>query len=56
VVHRFTAAAHAAQLKLAVASSGAWPLPYKQIRVVLPEGEVRKIELQSAAGGISLVA
>ena len=56
VVHRFTAQAHAARLNLSLASSGAWPLPYKQIRVVLPAGETRKLELAATAGGVSLVA
>jgi alpha-glucosidase len=56
VVHRFSAQAHAARLNLSLASSGAWALPYKQIRVVLPAGETRKLELAATAGGVSLVA
>ncbi len=55
VVHRFAAEARAARLKLSVVSSGAWPLPYQQIRVVLPAGERRKLELDASAG-IVLVA
>jgi alpha-glucosidase len=47
VLHRFSTAAHAARLNLALASDGAWPLPYRQIRVVLPPGETRKVELSS---------
>jgi alpha-glucosidase len=56
VVHRFAAQAHAARLNLTLASDGAWPLAYKQIRVVLPPGETRKVELTTPPGGISLVA
>jgi alpha-glucosidase len=55
VVQRFTAQAHAARLALSMTSSGTWSLPYRQIRVVLPAGEARKVELASA-GGVSLVA
>jgi alpha-glucosidase len=55
VAHRFTTQAHAARLDLMLASSGAWPLPYKQIRVVLPAGENRKVELAAPPGGVSLV-
>jgi alpha-glucosidase len=56
VLHRFAATAHAARLDLALTSSGAWPLPYAQIRIVLPPGEARKLALQSPAGGVTLVA
>ncbi|HVK32962.1 MAG TPA: hypothetical protein VM845_10710, partial [Burkholderiaceae bacterium] len=56
VVHRFTAQAHAARLNLSLASDGRWPLPYKQIRVVLPAGETRKVDIAAPAGGVSLVA
>jgi len=51
-----TAQAHAATLRLSLASEGSWPLPYKQIRVVVPAGETRKIEFAVPAGGVSLVA
>jgi alpha-glucosidase len=54
-VHRFAAIAHAARLDLSMASDGTWPLPYAQIRVVLPPGEARKLAL-SSAGGVTLVA
>jgi alpha-glucosidase len=55
VVHRFAAQAHAARLALSLTSEGSWALPYKQIRVVLPASESRKVEL-SAAGAVTLVA
>lgn len=56
VVHRFAAQAHAARLNLSLASDGTWPLPYKQIRVVLPAGETRKVDLATVpAGGLALV-
>jgi alpha-glucosidase len=56
VLHRLTAQAHAATLRLSLTSEGSWTLPYKQIRVVLPGGETRKLELAAAAGGVTLVA
>lgn len=55
VVHRFTAQAHAARLNLALASEGRWALPYKQIRVVLPASETRKVDIVAPAAGVSLV-
>ncbi len=54
VVHRFRGEAHAASLRLTLTSEGAWPLPYRQIRVVLPDGEKRKVELVAPAGGVAL--
>jgi alpha-glucosidase len=54
-LHRFVASAHAATLQLTMDTSGAWPLPYKQIRVVLPPGEKRRVEL-SASPAAALVA
>jgi alpha-glucosidase len=54
VVHRFSAQAHAARLQLTLASEGTWALPYKQIRVVLPASETRKVEA-SASGPVTLV-
>ena len=48
VLHRFSAQSHAATLRLSLHSQGAWPLPYRQIRVVLPEGERRKLALMSS--------
>jgi alpha-glucosidase len=48
VVHRFTATARTAKLRLEMDSSGSWPLPYKRIRVVLPADEKRKPELVGA--------
>jgi alpha-glucosidase len=56
VVHRLHAVAHAASLQLTLASEGHWPLPYRQIRVVLPAGEKRKLELVAPAGGVALRA
>jgi hypothetical protein len=53
-VHRFSATAHGARLQLALASEGTWPLHYKQIRVVLPEGETRKIDLSPSSSPVSL--
>jgi alpha-glucosidase len=55
VVHRFAAQAHAARLDLTLESQGTWPLPYKQIRVVLPAGEARKVQASAPAGGVTLV-
>jgi alpha-glucosidase len=55
VVHRFSAQAHAARLNLALASEGRWALPYKQVRVVLPAGENRKVDIAAPAGGVALV-
>jgi alpha-glucosidase len=55
VVHRLSAQAHAARLNLALTSSGRWALPYKQIRVVLPAGETRKLELVADASSVGLV-
>lgn len=56
VVHRLHAVAHAASLQLTLASDGHWPLPYRQIRVVLPAGEKRKLDLASPADGVALRA
>jgi alpha-glucosidase len=56
VLHRLVAVAHAASLQLTLASDGHWPLPYRQIRVVLPAGEKRKLELVAPAGGVALRA
>lgn len=55
VVHRFTAQAHAARLNLALTSEGRWALPYKQVRVVLPASETRKVDIAAPVGGVSLV-
>lgn len=55
VIHRFTAQAHSARLNLALASDGAWPLPYRQVRIVLPAAETRKVDLAAPASGVSLV-
>jgi len=55
VVHHLTASARGAALRLAMTSVGSWPLPYRQIRVVLPPGEKRKLELKATAG-VALVA
>jgi len=53
VVHRFWASADATTLRVKTVQSGHWPLPYGQIRVVLPAGEQRRLEL--ASDGIALV-
>ena len=53
VVHRFWASADAISLRVRTAQSGHWPLPYRQIRVVLPAGEQRRLDL--ASDGIALV-
>jgi alpha-glucosidase len=55
VLHRFNASAHAATLQLAMDTQGAWPLPYKQIRVVLPAGEKRRVALTPSSAA-ALVA
>ncbi len=55
MVHRFSAQARGATLHLTMTSEGHWPLPYRQIRVVLPPDEKRKCDF-AAAGGVALVA
>jgi alpha-glucosidase len=50
-LHRFSAAASATTLRLACSSEGAWPLPYRRARVVLPAGERRPLELLAQPGG-----
>lgn len=52
VLHRFEADAGPHGLRIAAAQTGGWPLPYAQIRVVLPEGETRPLTLVS--GGVPL--
>ena len=54
-LHRFTAQADAQTLRLSLASEGEWPLPYARIRVVLPPGEQRAVELVSQMAGVTLV-
>ena len=54
-LHRFTAQADAQTLRLSLASEGEWPLPYARIRVVLPPGEQRAVELVSQTAGVTLV-
>jgi alpha-glucosidase len=54
-LHRFAASAHAATLQLTMDTQGTWPLPYKQIRVVLPATEKRRLALTPSAAA-ALVA
>ena len=51
-LHRFEARANRDALRVGASDTGAWPLPYTQIRVVLPKGEKRPLTL--AAGRIVL--
>jgi len=44
----FDARADAAGLRVSASEQGSWPLPYAQIRVVLPDAEVRTLSLSSA--------
>lgn len=53
VLHRFNARATAGTLALTLHSAGGWPLPYREIRVWLPEGESRPRVL-SADGAVVL--
>ena len=55
VVHRFTGDADASSLTLQLESEGSWPLPYPQIRVILPAGERRTLQCMPPPGGVSLV-
>jgi alpha-glucosidase len=48
VVHRFEASADAHELQLSVHSQGSWPLPYTQLRVLLPDGETRRLQMRSS--------
>jgi alpha-glucosidase len=48
-VHRFEAAADAGGLRVAAGQAGGWPLPYTQIRVVLPASERRPLRLVEGA-------
>ena len=43
----------ASRVRVAVGASGNYPLPYAEMRVILPEGETRMVEL-SGADGIGL--
>jgi alpha-glucosidase len=51
-LHRFEATANRNALRISASDTGAWPLPYTQIRVVLPKGEQRPLTL--AASRIAL--
>ena len=51
-VLRFEAHASDSELRISARHTGTWPLPYVQIRVILPEGESRHLEL--ASGSIAL--
>ena len=48
VLHRLRAAASSDQLTIALTQTGEWPLPYDQIRVVLPASERRPLQSQSS--------
>lgn len=49
VLHRLCAHASASELRIEAKQEGSWPLPYRQIRVVLPRAEQRPLQLQSDA-------
>jgi alpha-glucosidase len=51
-VHHFKAVADSHTLRIEARRTGGWPLPYAQIRVVLPAGERRPLQL--ASDGIAL--
>ncbi len=51
-LHRFEANASRNALRIVGSDTGSWPLPYTQIRVVLPKGEQRPLTL--AAGSVAL--
>lgn len=55
VVHRFAGDADTGSLTLQLESEGSWPLPYPQIRVVLPATERRALRCMQPPGGVSLV-
>jgi alpha-glucosidase len=40
----------ASRVRVAVGASGNYPLPYPEMRVILPEGETRTVELSGAEG------
>ena len=42
-----------ARIRVALAARGDYPLPYSRLRVVLPEGETRRVEV-SNSGGVEL--
>ena len=44
-VLRFEAHASDSELRLSASHTGTWPLPYTQLRVILPAGESRRLEL-----------
>lgn len=50
---RFGARADAGTLRITASQQGTWGLPYAQVRVELPPGELRPLELLS--GGVTLV-
>jgi len=53
VLHRFAASADDAALRIGATQTGSWPLPYARIRIVLPPGEQRRLELKP--GRVALV-
>jgi alpha-glucosidase len=46
---RFDADASDATLRVVATDTGSWPLPYAQIRVLLPDGEARELTLAGSA-------
>jgi hypothetical protein len=40
----------ASRMRLAVGASGNYPLPYQAMRVILPDDEMRTVELSGAEG------
>jgi len=53
VVHRFHASADGNALRIEAKQNGQWPLPYSQIRVLLPRDEKRPLQLDS--DGVTLL-
>lgn len=53
VLHNLRGTASKDQLTISLTQAGEWPLPYDQIRVVLPASEQRPLQLQSS--GVALV-
>jgi alpha-glucosidase len=54
-LHRFATNAHSATLQLTMDTQGTWPLPYKQIRVVLPATEKRRVALTPSSAAALVV-
>ena len=49
VLHRFEASAEDTVLRISATQTGTWPLPYKQVRIVLPPNEHRELTLSASS-------